>query len=604
MQQQFKKKRFKRSKHINGEKEVSKKMKLNVLMAGQAGQGLDKISDIFCTALTRHGLYVFNYRDYQSRITGGTSFNVICISDKPVSSFDLSFDIAMFIEESKLGEFLKAIKPKATIILPTAELRQETKEKLEKLKLKLNMIGIEADNEIKKHGWNKVVKNTILVAMLASLLGLKKEIFLEIIEAELKKYVKDNQQAFEFGYGFMQKMIAEKIVTRAKLKFTDKKLKYFKGNEAIAHVLAKSGIEAYLAYPMTPSTSLLNEMAKRVFTWQPESEIAVINAALGIAACGKKVAIGSSGGGFALMIEALSFAGMAELPLIIYLASRYGPSTGAPTYTSQADLKFAINAGHGSFAKVVVALSTAENAMLTTVNAVHFAYKHRMPVILLADKHFAESGFSIEEERLKKIEEHAEKLKASEQKASESGMREGGMREGALVKAYPLDDPFAPLPAIGKEIFKLNSYEHDEYGFFVENAESLATMSERRKKRIEEREKRLAKLMKGYALYGKKNAKNLIVAFGSTVNVLIDFVNQNKNYKLLELIALEPILNKKEVEGLLAKAKKIFVVECSPKSNLLDVLKENVLLDEKKVVKILKHDGRPFTLEEIKARLK
>ena len=119
------------------------------------------------------------------------------------------------------------------------------------------------------------------------------------------------------------------------------------GNEAISLGLIKGGLKTYVAYPMTPSSGILHFLANVAEDFSlkvihPESEIAVILMALGFSYMGEKVAVGTSGGGFCLMNEGFSLAGMAELPLVIVVGQRPGPSTGLPTYTSQADLLFVL----------------------------------------------------------------------------------------------------------------------------------------------------------------------------------------------------------------------------------------------------------------------
>ncbi|MEM2478959.1 MAG: 2-oxoacid:acceptor oxidoreductase family protein, partial [Candidatus Pacearchaeota archaeon] len=417
----------------------------SILIAGEAGQGIDKISDILAGALTKYGYYVFVYRDYQSRIKGGLNFNVISFSKNKIYSSENHYDICVFLSENISDDMVNAVKNGGVIICDkkVEELRSDI---LNKIKAKKGICqSIDCDDIIRKHGFNKIVANSILIGALAKVLGMEKQIFFDIFNVEFKKFLKENKQAFEIGYS-IELSKRGKSKRGLKLSKTKAEIIYLKGNDAIAYAFRLAGIEAYLAYPMTPSTGLLHALAKtNGFVYQPENEIAVINAALGISACGKKVAIGSSGGGFALMIEALSFAGMAELPLVIYLVSRYGPSTGAPTYTSQADLKFAINSGHGEFAKVVLSLTDIKSAMLNAIKAFELAYSYRIPVILLADKNFAESGFSLDKEELREVESYAKQYLEREkqrqqrqQRLMKAAKNEKSESEEGLSKVYDL----------------------------------------------------------------------------------------------------------------------------------------------------------------------
>ena len=137
----------------------------------------------------------------------------------------------------------------------------------------------------------------------------------------------------------------------------------------LALAWSHGGLEAYVSYPMTPSSSLLHFLAEEqeklgITVVHPENEIAVILMALGFASAGKRAAVGTSGGGFCLMTEGLSLAGMAELPIVLLVSQRTGPSTGLPTYSGQSDLLFVQHAGQGEFPRLIVAPGTTEEASL------------------------------------------------------------------------------------------------------------------------------------------------------------------------------------------------------------------------------------------------
>ena len=173
------------------------------------------------------------------------------------------------------------------------------------------------------------------------------------------------------------------------------------GNQAISLGLIKAGLGAYVAYPMTPSSSILDFMAKSAQKFgikvvHPESEIAVMLMAQGFAYAGVKAAVGTSGGGFCLMTEGLSLAGMAEMPVAIVMAQRTGPSTGLPTYTAQGDLHFVLNAGQGEFPRFVVAPGDAEDAYYWSSVALNMAWKYQIPAFILSDKIVSESQYSFD----------------------------------------------------------------------------------------------------------------------------------------------------------------------------------------------------------------
>ena len=211
-----------------------------------------------------------------------------------------------------------------------------------------------------------------------------------------------------------------------------------------------SDIEIYYAYPMTPATPILNELAsvEGVKVIELENEIAVINAAIGSSIVGKNVMVGTSGGGFDLMTEALSMTGIAEIPIVVYLSQRPGPGTGVATYTSQGDLNIALNFGHGEFSRIVAAPGDPKEAQEITNEAFYLSQKFKIPSIILGDKHLAESFYTLDE-------------------------------ESSIIKV----ENTTPL-------IRYNSYEKDSFGSATENPEIIKSNVERRLKKAEADKKR------------------------------------------------------------------------------------------------------------------
>ena len=215
------------------------------------------------------------------------------------------------------------------------------------------------------------------------------------------------------------------------------------GNTAFAQGLMAAGLDFYIAYPMTPATSILHYLASKqtkegLKVIQPENEISVINMALGMAYAGKRVAVGSATGGFALMQEAFSFAGMAELPLVVAVSQRQAPATGSPTHSSQSDLRFVIHAGHGEFPRIVLAPGDPTESFKAGAEALNLAWKFQVPVIVLLDKILSEHMMTSDIERLK----------------------EGKIERFEEERIFP--------GTLGV-VVKTTSYEHDEEGYTGRN---------------------------------------------------------------------------------------------------------------------------------------
>ena len=320
-------------------------MRVNILFGGEAGQGPNILTNIFGRALVKYGYYVFYSRDYQSMIRGGHNFNVLTFSDKPAYSNDSEIDIIVALDENT--------------------------EKLHKNKLKKNGIVLQGSED-----------NMYYAGKLFRIFCLNFSVLDEELK-ELEKRYAENIKEAKRGYEDEKKTYCE-------VKFLEKnKNTFMNGNQGISLGAVKSGMDIYYAYPMTPATPVLGELAEKqkeenIFVFEPENEIAVINAAVGSSITGAKAMIGTSGGGFDLMTEALSLIGMAEVPLVIYLSQRPGPSTGLATYTGQGDLQMARHSGHGEFPRVLVAPGEPKECQELTSQCFYFSQKFKIPAIIKA----------------------------------------------------------------------------------------------------------------------------------------------------------------------------------------------------------------------------
>jgi len=511
-------------------------MRLNILIGGKAGQGINKISEIISKIITELGYFTFNYRDYQSLIRGGHNFNVISISDYKIGSVETKLDCIVALDE-------------------------KTK-KIHKKELKNNGFVIDSKN-FESFGKNL---NLALSGALLKILGIEKNYLLEKIKKEFQ--TKEALDAAEKGFDSQTKKFEFKKLNR--------KIYLMDGSEAIAQGAINSNIDLYLAYPMTPSTPLMAELAKRqeeknLLVFEPEGEISVINTALGASFAGAKVMIGTSGGGFDLMVEAISFQGMTEIPLVLYLASRAGPSTGMPTYTSQADLNDALRAGHGEFPRVVIAPGDPLECIEKTNEAFYLSEKFGVLSIILSDKHLAESGFSFDKEPKKplKIE---------------------------IKRKVP-----------GKGIIRTSSYEHDEFANTTEDAEMAKRNAECRLKKYEKIKKECQKFQM-IKKYGNENAENLIISWGSNKTVILDALDEidesvrnpkKGKWKFLHVLYLKPLSD--EIKKEILKSKRVILIENNSTGQLGRLIREKTGISIKD--RILKYDGRPFYLDELKNKI-
>ena len=515
-------------------------MQKTILIGGAAGLGSAVTSHFIGKVFCSLGYHVFNYRDYPSLIRGGHNFNVLKISDKPVYSHEHHYDFILALDQKTIALHKKDLK-KGGLILKAKEMEP------------------------------KILANNVLIGLLFKYFGVDLNILFAAAEKTFGKNADMVKKSIQEGYQLgSEKEKLKKLTAKC----------FISGTEGMGIGAIAAGMDIYLAYPMTPATPLLHFLAKRqlennILVFQPENEIAAINAALGASFTGAKTMIGTSGGGFALMTEAFSLAGMAELPLVVYSSQRGAPSTGLATHTAQGDLKFAINAGHGEFPRIVLTPGDAQEAITRTQEAFYLASKYRIPVILLSDKHLAESDYTFDE--IKKSPLGADRF-----------ILEDPPEDYKSYKITVNGVSPAAVPGQGP-IVRANSYEHDEYGLTIEDAATTIKMQDKRFKKVAYLKKEINKL-NPISVYGK--GSNLLVSHGSTKGAILDALPQLKNFRFLQVSYLEPF-PAEAVAKEIKKSKKVILVENSATGALADVIKEKTGIEIKN--KILKYDGRPFT---------
>jgi 2-oxoglutarate ferredoxin oxidoreductase subunit alpha len=380
----------------------------------------------------------------------------------------------------------------------------------------------------------------------------------KILEKELKELGKRfDENIKEANQGYSD---AKKSVELAKV--SSQKTYFMNGNQGISQGAIKSGLDIYYAYPMTPATPVLEELAQKqiennLLVLELENEIAVINAAIGSAITGAKAMVGTSGGGFDLMTEALSLTGMAEVGLVIYLAQRPGPSTGVATYTGQGDLNIARHSGHGEFPRLVLAPGNPKESQELTSQAFYFSQKFKIPSIIISDKHLGESFYTLSQK---------------------------------------------PVITSSKKLISLiryNSYEKDENGSATEDSEIIKKNVERRLKKTKEIEKEAEKF-KQYKIYRNKKSKNVVISWGSPSGAILDSI-ADLDCEFLQILYIEPFASeiKKELFN-----KNIILVENNSTGQLGNLISEKTGIFIQDKNKILRFDGRPFLADELKKEIK
>lgn len=365
------------------------------------------------------------------------------------------------------------------------------------------------------------------------------------------------------------------------------------GNRAVARGFLAAGLEAYVGYPMTPSTSTLQFLARAgasrgLIVVHPEDEIAVINMALGMSYAGKRVAIGTANGGFALMQESFALAGVAELPLAILVSMRTGPATGVATHTAQGDLQFTLHAGHGEFPRFVVAPGDVEECFVCAADALNLAWKYQIPAIVLSDKHLSESYRSI--------------VLDETSKGADTGKRT--VHTGGTYLRYKLtEDGVSPLAFPGKPsvVVKTTSYEHTEEGEATEDAHIVQAMQEKRFRKYNGLYEDFA-WFPTVKTYGDTTSDTVVVFWGSTKGALLEAARLiERPLKLVQVLWMEPF-DAERVKRELAGARVIIDVEVNHTAQLAALIREKTSIEITR--KVLRYDAQPFTPHELAAELR
>lgn len=397
-------------------------------------------------------------------------------------------------------------------------------------------------------------KNMYFAGAVFKILGLNLDAVDKVLKKLGRRYdenIKDAKQGFN----------------EAKKKFNLKnasiqKSKFRNGNDGIVKGAINSGIDVYYAYPMTPATSVMSGLAAEqnandFLVIEMENEIAVANAAVGSAITGAKSMVGTAGGGFDLMSETISLTGVAKVPVVFYLAQRAGAGTGVATYNGQGDLNIALHSGHGEFNRVVLAPGCPDEAEELTNQCFLLSQEFKIPSVILGDKHLAESCYTSQ----KKVEKVRVKRKTK-------------------LKRY-------------------NSYEVDSEGSATENP-AIVRKNVENTKLVGKEINSFSKQFDRFRVYGKKNAKNVIISWGSPKGAIIDAISGMKDIKFVQVLYMEPFPTEviKEI-----KNKNVILIENNANGLFSGLLREKtgVVVDDKN--KILRYDGRPFLRDELKSEI-
>lgn len=472
---------------------------INITVAGAAGEGIQTVGSVLASSVSGLGYAVFSWQEYESRIRGGLNSYTVRITDQPVNSPSTKCDILLALNDSAAEKYRSWLRP-GGIIAGEGALQSP-------LAIPLSRMATEK--------WGKpVYANSLALGVLWGMLGADLEVLtIAVQKAFVDKdgeIVAKNIDAVRTGYDRAEKSC--RGICPWKLEKRSERYYLINGQPAIALGAVRAGCRFMAAYPMTPSTGIITFLAQhedrlKVLTEQAEDEIAAVNMVIGAQFAGSRAMTATSGGGFALMVEALSLAGMTETPLVVVLAQRPGPATGLPTRTAQGDLLFAIHAGHGEFPRCVLAPADPLEAFRLTVTAFNMADRFQIPVIIMSDQFLADSHFSFKDFNPEEVEPQfflADPSNISQYR------RYAFTEDGVSPRLYPGQSP---------HLVGADSDEHDEWGHITENLLEVARpMMKKRMRKIHS----LRKAVPQPLSYFLEDAETVFVCWGSVRNALLE----------------------------------------------------------------------------------
>lgn len=573
-----------------------------VKIGGPAGFGIKSTGLMLAKACFRGGLRVFDYIEYPSLVRGGHNTYTISASTENIYTVDEGVDILIALDEETINKHHTELTRDAGILydIDTVEFDAKVCANPHVYCFPIPMLKIAMDA-----GGTKQMINVAALGATIAIADYDIDILLSLIHQQFAKkgdaIVTMNQAIAKNAYMYAKENFPKGFPHRIKKVGSAGNRVYLSGNEAMALGAIAGGVKSYIAYPMTPSSTILHTMAALeqqydILVKQGEDELAVINMAIGSAQAGARTMVGTSGGGFSLMVEALGLAALTETPLVIAEVQRPGPSTGLPTWTEQGDMQFVVHASQGDFPRCVLVPGDAEEAFFITAQAQSLAEKYQMQIILLSDKHLAESNFCHNYFDQKKIKIERGKLLSDKELAKKKN-----------YKRYAVtSDGISPRSIPGQKggLFLANSDEHDEYGYSEESSENRIEQVDKRQRKMI----MLAKELPKAKLHGPKKAKRTLISIGSTKNAILETLEILKQLgdnqtNFLQIYALTPFVDTRQLGAIFTNRKvKTVIIENNKTGQLANIIRQAT--GHSADYAMLKYDGRQFFPSEILRALK
>ena len=571
---------------------------ITVRTGGQAGDGIASIGEAIARCFSRLGLNVFGLNAYQSVIRGGHVWFQARASEQRIYSQGDGADILYALDRAAVDVHVHDLRPGGTVVYDPEKFSVESKD----LPVGVKALPVPTLEIARKFTSQSILQNAGGLGATAFLAGIPLEMAQQVLSDSFghkKGDVVDwNLGASAEGYRFAEAHAS--VHDHALSKHGAPKL-LMNGNQAIALGAVAGGCKFLAQYPMTPATSIMHWMAAHanalgVVVKQAEDELAAINMAVGASFAGARAMTATSGGGFALMVEAMGMAGMTETPLVIVECQRAGPSTGLPTKTEQGDLNLMLGAGQGEFPRAILAPSQPKEAYAAAVEAFRLAEAWQTPILLASDLHLSENLGTVDREDL-----------PAQGKLPPLSFVEPN---GHPYLRYELTDSGVSPRAVPGQPglqFVAGSDEHDERGHLVSDIRAgIPKWVSERRRMMDKRMRKLVGLahqVPAPVLEGPPGAPLTFVAWGSTVGAVRDardeLARRGKETNLLWFPAVYPLAPERLAQAF-AQTRRTLLVEGNYSGQFGRLLRAEcgfVPTD-----RFVKYDGEPFFPHELVAK--
>ena len=565
------------------------------MIGGEAGFGIMTTGLTFSKIATRSGYHIFDYVEYPSLIRGGHNAYEVHVADREIRHLAPVINILVCLNKETFNKHKDRLSPESYVVFDPDDFTPEGNFKKISVPIKKTLTDLKGQ---------AVMKNMIALSASLAVAGGDLALLTDMIEKEFarkgEEVVTFNKKFAEIGYSHVKTSYPDVKSWLTKTQNPTPQL-VLTGNDAFSLSSIVADSRFYSAYPMTPSSSVLTTLAAwadrtGMVVRHAEDEISVINTALGASWAGVRSAVGTSGGGFALMVETVSLSGVTEIPIVIFLSQRPGPATGMPTWTEQGDLLFAVHAGHGEFPKIVLAPGTVEEMIELAARAFNLADVYQTPVIVMSDMYLSEGHKSVSK---KFIDDFIAGYKVNRGKTIDKV-------DGDKYLRYQLtEDGISPrlIPGVPGHFYQANSYEHLEDGHSTEEAAPRVAQVDKRAKKLKTY---LERDFKSPEISGDQTSAEIIfVSWGSNKGAILEAQRQLKEKgrqsAFIHFSYVYPLAREK-ITALFRKDKNYVLVENNSTGQFGTLLRSETGIEINK--KIFRYDGRPITAEYIISNLK